>query len=71
MLCPRISYHFPVVYAFIKSNVSEECSEEVVILSQIDASTIWADCHYILWIFAEWYCIPNKSADYNTNYFSL
>ena len=71
MLCPCISNYFPVVYAFIEGNIAEECPEEVVILSQINRSTIWADCHYILWIFAEWDSVPNKGADYNTNYLSL
>ena len=71
MLCPRISNYFPVVYAFVESNIAEECSEEVVILSQINASAIWADCNYILWIFAEWHSVPNKGADYYTDYLSL
>ena len=71
MLCPSISHYFPIMYAFIESNIAEKCSEEVVIFSQINASSIWADCNYILWIFAEWYSVPNKGADYNTNYLSL
>ena len=71
MLSPRISNYFPVVYAFIESNIAKECPEEVVIFSQINASAIWANCNYILWIFAEWYSVPNKSCDYNTNYLSL
>ena len=71
MFCPCISNHLPIVYALIESDVTKESSEEVVILSQINASTIGADCHYVFWILAERLSIPDKSADNYTNYLSL
>ena len=71
MFCPCISNHLPIVYTLIESNVTKESPEEVVILSQINASTIGADCHYVFWILAERLSVPNKSADNYTNYLSL
>ena len=71
MFCPCISNHLPIVYALVESNVTKESPEEVVILSQINASAIGADCHYVFWILAERLSVPNKSADNYTNYLSL
>ena len=71
MLCSRICNNFPVVDALIEGNVPEESPEEVVILSQVDASLVWADCHDILRVPVEGLCVPDKGADYDSHYLPL
>ena len=71
MLSLCICHNLPVMYAFIECDVTKECSEEVIVFTEKDASSILADSQDIFWKVI-WRCsIPHKMTDNYSNYFTL
>ena len=71
MLSLCICHNLPVMYAFIECDVTKECSEEVIVFTEKDASSILADRHDIFWVVI-WRCsIPHKMTDNYSNYLTL